>query len=138
MLFNIEVLIKHKKENAKFPFHLYKKEKITSIEHIHPQNPPDIDTDEGRAKTWLSNHKKSLQSLKEIEENQNEKIDILLQEIEELLMKFDKEKFKTLYAEIIELYDEIVGFKENELHTLYNLALIDSSTILFLISREKF
>lgn len=135
LLFNVEVLIKHRKENAKFPFHLYKREKITSIEHIHPQNPPSIDSDQERAESWLSNHKVSLLSFKEIEDNKIEKedknikkIDCLLQQMDDLLVKFDKETFKTVFEETIELYNEIAEFKENELHTLYNLSLINKDT----------
>lgn len=51
LLFNLQTLIQQKKENAKFPFHLYKKDKITSVEHIHPQNPESIDEDEDRVLT---------------------------------------------------------------------------------------
>ena len=128
LLFNIEVLIKHKKENAKFPFHLYKKEKITSIEHIHPQNPPSIDTDVKRAKTWLLSHKISLLSFKNIEGKHTKRIDLALQQIEDLLTNYDKEEFKNVFDVILELYNEITGFKEKELHTLYNLALVDKDT----------
>jgi len=127
LLFNIETLIKHKKENAKFPFHLYKKE-ITSIEHIHPQNPPSIDVDEERTKTWLKNHRLSLFTLRNIAENKFDKIDAALLKIDQLLVKYDKEVFKIFFTEIIELYTEISDFKETELHTLYNLALVDKDT----------
>jgi len=121
-------LIKHKKENAKFPFHLYKKEKITSIEHIHPQNPPSIDADEDRASIWLSQHKTSLSSMKQLDGINEEKIKIVLQQIEGLLLKYDKETFKKLFSEILDLYSDISDFKETELHTLYNLALVDKDT----------
>jgi hypothetical protein len=128
LLFNIDALIKHKKENAKFPFHLYKKEKITSIEHIHPQNPPSVDADEDRAKIWLSQHKTSLSSIKELAKSNQEKINIVLQQIEGLLISYDKEAFKNIFSQILDLYSEISDFKESELHTLYNLALVDKDT----------
>ena len=38
------------------------------------------------------------------------------------------EKFKGLFSQIQELYIEIADFKESELHTLYNLALVDKDT----------
>ncbi len=128
LLFNIETLIKHKKENARFPFHLYKKEKITSIEHIHPQNPPSIDADEDRARIWLSQHKTSLLSMEEIAESNKDEICNVLQQIDGLLKNYDKEKFKSLFIQILELYIKISDFKESELHTLYNLALVDKDT----------
>lgn len=125
LLFNVDTLVKHKKENAKFPFHLYKKEKITSIEHIHPQNPPSIDADEDRARIWLSQHKISLLSMEEIAGSNQDEICTILQQIDDLLKNYDKEKFKILFSKILELYIEISDFKESELHTLYNLALVD-------------
>lgn len=128
LLFNINALIEHKKENAKFPFHLYKKEKITSIEHIHPQNPPSFDSDEERTKIWLTNHRLSLLTLKNKVEKYSDKIDAVVLKIDRLLAKYDKEAFKNIFSEIIELYTEMSDFKENELHTLYNLALVDRDT----------
>lgn len=128
LLFNIYTLTEHKKESARFPFHLYKKEKITSIEHIHPQNPPSLDTDEDRAKIWLNNHKSSLNSFKKKLENKSDIIDATIIKIDDLLRKYDKETFKNIFSEIIEIYTEISDFKENELHTLYNLALVDKDT----------
>lgn len=127
-LFNIETLTKHKKENARFPFHLFKKEKITSIEHIHPQNPETIDTNEDRAKIWLSAHRNSLAYFTVNNHPHKAEIQILIDKIEKLLIDFDKENFKTIYSEAIDLYSKIIYFKENELHTLYNLALVDKDT----------
>ena len=134
LLFNIYSLIECKKENSRFPFHLYKKEKITSIEHIHPQNPTSLDTDEDRAKIWLNNHKSSLYLLKSKQLEKPIKVDDSIKKIEELLKKKEqwgkeeKESFKNIFSEIIELYTELSEFKESELHTLYNLALVDKDT----------
>jgi len=128
LLFNIETLVEFKKENARFPFHLYKKEKISSLEHIHPQNPDDIDIDSTRCNIWLVAHKSTLEYL-EIEDIPTaESINKLIVRIDEQLITFDKDQFKTLYSEVIELYTNIVGFKENEIHTLYNLAIVDKDT----------
>ena len=134
LLFNIYSLIEHQKENARFPFHLFKKEKITSIEHIHPQNPLSLDTDEERAKIWLNNHKLSLNSLRSKQLEKTNEVDDSIKKIEDLLGKNEqwgkeeKETFKNIFSEIIELYTEISEFKESELHTLYNLALVDKVT----------
>ncbi len=128
LLFNIETLIQFKKENARFPFHLFKKEKITSIEHIHPQNPESIDTDEDRSITWLNSHKNTLLLIKLSNKEQEERINNILFEIELLLKKYNKDTFKIVFGNVIQLYSEIVDFKDNELHTLYNLALVDVDT----------
>ena len=128
LLFNIDALVKHKKEDAKFPFHLYKKEKIKSIEHIHPQNPPSIDADEDRARIWLKQHRISLSAMKKLTRSNKDEIANALQQIEELLTNYEKEAFKNLFSQILELYSKISNFKESELHTLYNLALVDKDT----------
>ena len=128
LLFNIETLISYKKENARFPFHLYKKEEITSIEHIHPQNPENIDTDEKRSKIWMKSHKSSLKLLKPDREEQKKQIDNYVTELEKLLVKYNIDGFKIIYSHIIDLYTQISQIKEKEVHTLYNLALVDKDT----------
>lgn len=128
LLFNIETLIKHKKENAKFPFHLYKTEKITSIEHIHPQNPENIETDEERSYIWLNEHNSSLRLLILNNDDNKEKCNEFIKNTESILNKFDKDKFKIIYSEIIDFYTQLSQIKENEVHTLYNLALVDKNT----------
>lgn len=127
-LFNIETLIKHKNEDARFPFHLFKTEKITSIEHIHPQNPENIDANEDRALTWLKAHKASLAYFTLNGHPQKLEIQEEIDKIEYLLSHYDKENFKSIYSETIDLYSKLIDFKENELHTLYNLALVDKDT----------
>jgi len=128
LLFNVESILKHKKEDARFPFHFYKNEKITSIEHIHPQNPENINTDEERAKTWLESHYTSLKLLMNNNKEQKNRIEQSLKQIESLLVKYDSTIFKDVFNEIIDLYTEIADFKENEMHSLYNLALVDKDT----------
>lgn len=128
LLLNIEAIIKDKKENARFPFHLYKNEKITSIEHIHPQNPESIDTDDDRSKVWIESHKHTLKLLKPKGEEFEIKIQQFISGLENLSVNYNKEMFKTIYSHIIELYTKISQIKENEIHTLYNLALVDKDT----------
>lgn len=131
LLFNIEAIIHYKKENARFPFHLYKKEKITSIEHIHPQNPEEINTDDSRAIEWMDSHIQSLNMLKNsmsIDPTELPKIDSFLNDLENLGKAYDKDKFTHLYSQIVDFYNTITDFKESEVHTLYNLALVDKDT----------
>lgn len=131
LLFNIETIINYKKENARFPFHLYKKEKITSIEHIHPQNPEEINTDDSRAMEWMDNHIQSLNVLKStnsLETNELTKIESFLNDLKNIHRDYDKDKFTQLYSQIVDFYNIITNFKESEVHTLYNLALVDKDT----------
>ena len=131
LLFNIETIINYKKENARFPFHLYKKEKITSIEHIHPQNPEEINTDDSRAMEWMDNHIQSLNVLKStnsLETNELAKIESFLNDLKNIHRDYDKDKFTQLYSQIVDFYNIITNFKESEVHTLYNLALVDKDT----------
>ncbi|MBK9498155.1 MAG: DUF262 domain-containing protein [Leptospiraceae bacterium] len=131
LLFNVETLVQNKKENARFPFHLYKKEKITSIEHIHPQNPNDIDVDQERSNIWLESHKLSLETLLIDKKylDHKDKIEKKLEGVYNLLRTYNKDKFKIEFINILELYSEISNFNEDELkHTLSNLALVDKDT----------
>lgn len=122
LLSNVETLIGDLKEDARFPFHLYKKDKITSIEHIHPQNPENIDKDEARCIEWLKAHKVSAKEI--VDDSSHE----TLKKIEDLIDVFDKKTFKEVYSEILIAYSETTKFKENEKHTMYNLALVDKDT----------
>lgn len=127
-LFNVDTLIQHRKEDARFPFHLFKTEKITSIEHIHPQNPENIDTNEDRAKEWLETHKISLNNFVAISHPMTDEIKKQVTQIEDVLTIYNKDIFKKIYSDVIELYYKITDFKEYEVHTLYNLALVDRDT----------
>ena len=128
LLFNIEALLLHKKDNGRFPFHLFKDEKITSIEHIHPQNPENIDVDEERSKIWLASHNHTLKLLSATHKEKHREISQFVDETEKLLTSYNKDQFKILYGSIIDLYTQISQIKETEIHTLYNLALVDKDT----------
>jgi hypothetical protein len=128
LLFNVETLIQQKKENARFPFHLLKKDHITSIEHIHPQHPKSIDVDEERSHVWLRSHKSALELLKQANHEAANEIDEIINRMNQLLQNHDKELFKSVFSDTIDLYTYIAGVKESEQHTLYNLALVDKDT----------
>ena len=128
LLLDIEVLVNQNKENSRFPFHLFKKDKITSLEHIHPQNPDSIDTEEERCITWLKSHKLSLKHLTTNTVEQKVKIEELLDAIEKLIKQFNSQTFKTVYSDVIDIYSEISDIKDSEIDTLYNLALVDKDT----------
>jgi len=128
LLLNIETLIRYNRENARFPFHLYKKEEINSIEHIHPQNPDNIDADEERSRIWMKSHKHTLELLPPDTDAQEKLICQIVSDFEQLLGSYDKDSFRTTYRQTVELYTTLSQIKETEVHTLYNLALVDKDT----------
>ena len=128
LLFNIEELIKQNKENARFPFHLFKKEKITSLEHIHPQNPESIDTNLDRCLIWLKSHKTTLELLAVTYPDKKSRIISLINRVDGLIVSFNKDKFKEVYSETLDLYTEISEIKDSELHKIHNMALVDKDT----------
>lgn len=128
LLFNIDILVNQNKENSRFPFHLFKKDKITSLEHIHPQNPEKIETDEERCTTWLNSHKISLKNITLASIEQKAKIEDLILKIDSLIKKFNSVIFKQVYSDVIEVYSELSEIKDSEIHSLYNLAIVDKDT----------
>jgi uncharacterized protein with ParB-like and HNH nuclease domain len=128
LLFNVESLIAHNKENARFPFHLYKKEKITSIEHIHPQNPDKINSEKERSLIWIKSHKRRLELFNTDSKQQKSEIKEIIKELDILEKDYENKVFENIYPRVIEFYSEIAEIKESEVHTLYNLALVDKDT----------
>ena len=61
-------------------------------------------------------------------EEQKKQIDNYVTELEKLLVKYNIDGFKIIYSHIIDLYTQISQIKEKEVHTLYNLALVDKDT----------
>lgn len=121
LLFNVDAMIQNESENSLFPFYLYKKERITSLEHIHPQNPESFGTNEERAKEWLKQQKEALEKYKTLKSDDENEID-------EFLQDYKKDKFSEISEKIIELSSKISGFNDKEKHTLYNLALVNKDT----------
>lgn len=131
LLFNVETIISYKKENARFPFHLYKNEKITSIEHIHPQNPEEINTDDSRALDWIDSHFQSLVAFKNSiisDSVEMSEIESFLTDLDDLRKNYAKDKFTQIYSQVVGFYNRVTDFKENQVHSLYNLALVDKDT----------
>lgn len=128
LLFNVDAMIQNESENSLFPFYLYKKERITSLEHIHPQNPESFGTNEERAKEWLKQQKEALEKYKTLKSDDENEIDEQINEIDEFLQDYKKDKFSEISEKIIELSSKISGFNDKEKHTLYNLALVNKDT----------
>ena len=128
-LMDIEAMVKQEKENARLPFHLYKKERINSITHINPQVSHSIDTNEANATIWLQLHKQSLTAIRSDSCNNGAKlIDTLLPQLDSLLNDFHKENYEKVVTKTIELNNNMAGMKDNEMHALQNLVLLDKET----------
>ncbi|MDL2210484.1 DUF262 domain-containing protein [Desulfovibrio sp. OttesenSCG-928-O18] len=66
LLFNIDAALKLPDESARFPFGLFKQKNATSIEHIHPQNPPSISKDNVEMRReWLISTKTYLDNIRQ-------------------------------------------------------------------------
>ena len=129
LLMDIETMVKKEKENVRFPFHLYKKDKINSITHINPHIPPTIDTNETVAQTWLQHHKQSLMAFKSNGDgNASKEIDHLLFLFDNLLSNFNAEEYATVFKKTIVFNNTMAGLKEDETHTIHNLVLVSRET----------
>ncbi len=123
--FNVYEHLSRKNSTDHFRFDLFKKYNVTSLEHIHPQN---LDTDSmlpEEFSSWLTARKKA------IEDCNNEEVKDAANKIEGILKenkKEDRPKIIELAKKIDTVFDELAGMKPEQMHTLYNMALVDKDT----------
>lgn len=117
LLYNILTMLKSDKDNAYFPFDLYKNEKwdiehITSIKNNMPEK---------NRKEWLDDAKAFVDPT-------IDKKKVLISKIESFKEQDfnDDEKFKDLYEEIINHFN--YNIKDEDLNDISNLTLLDSET----------
>ncbi|MDR1760788.1 MAG: DUF262 domain-containing protein [Fibrobacter sp.] len=110
LLHNIQTLLNNKKENSRFPFNRYKKEKW-DIEHIHAvaTEKPVI---EQHQKDWLQQAKEFIDA---------EQTDLINK-----IDNYSKETFEQLFDEILNYFNE--NRKHEDIDDLSNLALLDKGT----------
>ncbi|MBR3980073.1 MAG: DUF262 domain-containing protein [Bacteroidales bacterium] len=126
--FNVEDIRKNQEESSLFPFHLLREQKITSLEHIHPQH-LDIDSiDLKTLQKWVEVKEENLASMdkKEIYES-----DII--QLKEYLenpnnYKDNKNAALSIIDKIDKEFDDLANMSEEQMHTLYNMALVDKDT----------
>lgn len=120
LLFNIEQSIYHKDENFIYPFDKQRKQNITSLEHIHPQN---LDTSFGKGeddfnkkvKPWLESKLKHLDGDDKqmcIEYLSYETFSNRLDDVKKFIEKIDN-KFR-----------DMADLTEDEMHSIRNMALV--------------
>jgi hypothetical protein len=125
---NVEDIRMVKDESARFPFHLLREHNITSLEHIHPQNLILDNIKLDTLEEWLRVKEDCLDQLNKLDQYK-EKINKLKELIkDETTYKENKDYAQTLINEIDEEFDELASMSDEQMHTLYNLALVDKET----------
>lgn len=131
VMFNVEQQRLAKSEGARFPFHLLRKFNITSLEHIHPQNLNMNNIKVETIREWIEIKENNLMELNKYEKYKKEinSLKTLIKD-EDSYKTTHYEKVSNLINKIDEEFDELVQMKQhpNQMHTLYNLALVDKDT----------
>lgn len=125
LLFNIELT--HRKRQ-RFSFEQYQKT-TWSLEHIEARNVEDLPED--KYESWITEHKELIEKLTESprqKDNHTDNGTKLLNMIYEILKKHDHEEYRKLIDDINTYINKYTGYKESNIHGLYNLALLDQST----------
>lgn len=151
-LVNVIDHLRKPNDESRFPFHLFKKYNVTSLEHIHPQNIVDMSFKE--ACSWLMRKGQELEGLEEFDEKNivpnakeaaNELKNVLVFLDEEAEDKVQREankkanqeaakkyeessEIKELIKKVDKVFDELAGMKETEMHSIRNMALVDQPT----------
>lgn len=126
--FNVEEMRKQQTDSARFPFHLLRKYNITSLEHIHPQHLEldNIHTDTLRS--WLEAKKTALQQLNKDQDFADDVTRLESYLADDDTYKQHRDEAQALIARIDQEFDDLASMSEAQLHTLYNLALVDKDT----------
>ncbi|MBL7694842.1 MAG: DUF262 domain-containing protein [Ferruginibacter sp.] len=126
LLHNVFASLKSDKEQARFPFNLYKETKRNekwSLEHIHAQNSEHIVKKENQ-KAWLSDHIQSLTSQNKAEFSGLLGRMKLLLEADEI----EKEEFELIVDNVYTALNEFSDADDHHVHSISNLCLVDSHT----------
>ncbi len=123
--FNVEDIRKHQDESSKFPFHLLRKYKITSLEHIHPQNLSMDNIKIETLKKWLETSERNLEVVGKYD-IYHEKIAELRKYIkDEASYKKNIDVAQEIINEIDQEFNDLANMNEEQMHTLYNMSLVD-------------
>lgn len=126
--FNVEDTRKMKDESARFPFHLLRKYNITSLEHIHPQN---LILDNIKLETlnhWLDIKVNSLKQLNKYESYSNDILKLYALIKDENSYKENKDTAQDIINKIDKQFNDLAEMDDKQMHTLYNMALVDKET----------
>ncbi len=127
VLFNVEDVRTKQDESARFPFHLLRQFNVTSLEHIHPQNLILDNIKLDILAKWLDVKTKSLHQLGNKKYDQDiEKLKTLIKD--EASYKDNKDAAQVIISKIDKEFDDLADMSESQMHTLYNIALVDKDT----------
>lgn len=122
LLMNVETVRKLSNSTERYSFQAHASGQW-SLEHIHAQNAEELGTVK-QWEEWLRLHRYALASLPKVEET----VRIALEErISEALLDLSREKFRELELELTPYFAAEEGeTTERDVHTIANLALLDS------------
>ena len=130
---NIYLHITNKNLGFRFNFKKFKDKKVTSLEHIHAQH---LNFDNNNVKyedilKWYKNTSNIITSNHEYAEN--DEMQSALNQLDDMLK--DRDKFKEHIGEIQRIvenidrvFDQHAQMDSGHMHTLYNMALVDTKT----------
>ena len=127
VLFNVEDVRTKQDESARFPFHLLRQFNVTSLEHIHPQN---LILDNIKLDTLIKWLDVKIISLHQLD---NKKYDQDIAKLKELIKddasyKENKDEAQAIITKIDKEFDDLAKMSARQMHTLYNMALVDIYT----------
>lgn len=126
--FNVEDIRTAQNESARFPFHLLRKFKVTSLEHIHPQNLILDNIKLDTLKYWLDVKVDSLKQIKKYEKFSEDVIKLRTFISDDNSYKENKDAAQIIINKIDKEFDDLANMGEKQMHTLYNMALVDKDT----------
>ena len=151
-LVNVIDHLRKPNDESRFPFHLFKKYNVTSLEHIHPQNIVDMPFKE--TCSWLKRKEYELNGLESLDDKnivQNaltaaRKLKTVLvfldEDVEDKVQREANKKanqeaakkyetsseIKDMIKTVDNVFDELAGMKGTEMHSIKNMALVDMPT----------
>lgn len=126
--FNVEEVRKQQADSARFPFHLLREQNITSLEHIHPQHLELDNINLDTLRSWLEAKETALQQLNKDQDFADDVAQLESYLADDDAYKQHRDEAQTLIARIDKEFDDLAAMSEAQMHTLYNLALVDRET----------
>ena len=126
--FNVEEVRKQQADSARFPFHLLRELNITSLEHIHPQHLELDNINLDTLRSWLDEKREALRQLGKSQEYASDVARLKLCFTDADTYKQHHDEAQALIAHIDKEFDDLAAMSEAQMHTLYNLALVDKDT----------
>ena len=123
--FNVEDIRRQPAESSRFPFHLLRDYRITSLEHIHPQNLILDNIKLDTIRQWLEVKEDSLRNLKKYEHYSDDIAQLKDWMKDEASYKEHEDNAREIIHKIDKQFDDLANMKEEQMHTLYNMALVD-------------